>query len=48
MSRMLKIAVAAVALSLSVAPVTMAFASAGDKAACESSQFTEHGVWDCR
>ena len=48
MSKVLKIAIAAVALSLSVSPVTVAFASAGDQAACQSSQFTQHGVWDCR
>ncbi len=48
MSKILKIAVAAVALSLSVSPITVAFASAGDQASCQSSQFTEHGVWDCR
>ncbi|HML28253.1 MAG TPA: hypothetical protein PKE16_05340 [Hyphomicrobium sp.] len=49
MSKILKIAVAAVALSLSTSPIAVAFAaSAGDQASCASSQPTPHGVWDCR
>lgn len=48
MTKVFKIAFAVVALSLSAAPVTVAFASAGEQAACQSGQFTEHGIWDCR
>ncbi len=47
MSKLLKIAVAAVAVSLSIAPASLAFASAGDQASCQSSTITPHGVWDC-
>ncbi len=49
MTKSLKAAFAAVAILVSVAPAaTVAFASAGEKASCEASDLTQHGVWDCR
>jgi hypothetical protein len=48
MTNTLKAAFAALAFFLSAAPVSIAFASAGDQASCQSGQFTQHGVWDCR
>jgi hypothetical protein len=48
MTKSLKAAFAALALFVSTAPATVAFASAGDQASCLSSSFTQHGIWDCR
>ncbi len=48
MTKSVKATLAALAFLVSASPATMAFASAGDRAACQSSQFTQHGVWDCR
>lgn len=48
MTKFLKIAVTAAVFALGVAPLAGVSASEGDHASCQSSQFTQHGVWDCR
>lgn len=48
MPKSLKALFAAAALLVSASPATFALGSAGDQASCQSSQFTPHGVWDCR